>query len=74
MREAMKRVLWFTVASMVKETHMCVWFQIRINHRAFGPAAGNQVLRWILEAAGRSHSGRNLRKKGSEKRGSDLCI
>ena len=34
-------------------------FQIKCgHHRAFGPASGNLVLYWILEAAGRSRSTR----------------
>ena len=46
-----------TVASHFVEPVSCRRLQIkRTHHRAFGPAAGNLVLDWILEAAGKSHS------------------
>ena len=45
-----------TVASRVVVPVYCKRFQFKRSHRwAFGPAAGNQVLDWIVEAAGRSH-------------------
>ena len=52
-----------TVASVFVEPVSFRRFQIKRTHRrAFGPAAGNLVLDWILEAAGRSHSDHTLGK------------
>ncbi|MGA9537443.1 MAG: hypothetical protein WBR24_16190 [Desulfobacterales bacterium] len=46
-----------TVASPLEKPFSCRRFQIKRTHRwAFGPAAGNQVLDWILDAFGLSRN------------------
>jgi len=52
-----------TVASRFVVPVYCKRLQIKsTHHRAFGPAAENQILGWILEAAGKSHSDHTLGK------------
>jgi hypothetical protein len=50
-----------TVACRFVVPDYCKRLQIKsTHHRAFGPASGDLVRDWILEAAGKSHSDHTL--------------